>query len=307
MEQTKLQLEAQIDGHPHTLVTMGVSVNFYVNASDLQAACSASALAAERYLALLPANTMRSFLASNGFFKDVTPRTISKDLSALRKLPAGFDGYTLTYSSELYGQAGQFGLMIKMLSPSASAPMRASLIRMALPLEYVDEANVEGLVKVFGEMLELLPVDSADAGIAFIRASAMERESIRFIAPQLSRFIAVDPGEHAFTRRLLGSTYSVRWLNYVSSELASSLAGIDDIERSEARAVGRLRNGVLLRSSRRPGFGDAHLGAKDIGRMPSVARALSARRIQDCRFAYTDFDAGLWLARLDHLQDQPWD
>jgi len=305
----RMELNLDVSGHTHATVRPGLVATFYLNGYSAPV-CAAIADAIEIYFSVVPRTQMKSYLGSNGWYKEINSRVITKDINSLRKLPSGYDGYIFNYSSEPYGQVGSYGVYVRAMEVSDIWPKRASLLRLEFPLEIVETIGEDAFVNLIQQVAAVLPIHCGTAGLAFKRASAMEDESIQFIGVLLKRYLGFDPCEFLFAYTILNHTYSAHWLNILSSDLMTTLGGPDQLNKTSPNAhLWSNKNCYVIRASRLPPAGDVHTGAKDLGTIPSIARFLQPRRLTEFRRMWDNLaiSPDQWFARFDDLQDTDWD
>jgi len=294
-------------GREHLLVRPGITLTFYIDEALAQT-CAGVADLIEFFFSIEPKSTLRTYVGKDGHYKPLTDRQITKDLKALRNLPADQQGFTLDYSEGELGQAGSHDVFLMAMNPSASRPDISNVVRLEFPENIVDAWGEERVLQVVKDAAEILPFTSGHAGFAFKHSLPLESQALAAIAPLLPRYLGFDTSDYWMATRMRGHTVTSHWINLLGPQLSEKLGGIDAMRAAVGEAeVKPLRNGTWIRGARLPPVGDVNRGAADLGQLPNVARLLRRIRCGNPRSGHKNFDINAWLGRFDDLAAKPWD
>lgn len=269
-----------------------------------------AANAIEYFLAAIPAGTLRTFLANNGYHKILTAAKVKKDLKELRAMDSSYKGHRLEYTEGIGGDVGTFAVRLDAAQPSPGAPALAQCLRFDFPHEIVIHLGADRMVDLICELAVRFPYSSGSAGYSFNRSGQDEVYEAQEVNAMLKRYSGFEAGDPDMWWYMRGCTPRPQWLNLVGPVVASQLGGIEAIRLKlpdcEFRQVG---GGWMIRSARLPIIGDENRRATDIGCLPDVARALSATRVK-LNLINDDpevFDLMKWLAAFDERTSKDWE
>lgn len=303
----------QVEGKPHVLVRAGLSLFFYCDVMAPEMAPQV-AQALEAYLAFIPKGTLQSYLANDGYYKPLTSRQLNKDLKLLRNMPPDYQDYRLAYNQGLLGQVGTHGIWFESMLDASSYretfPFATNPVQLDFPPSVLDDEGIERFLAFVIDIANILPFQTGNVGYAFQHTSIFSGASVQQINQMLPRFMGFDPAFDQACDEMKDHTPAAHWLNLLNTRMIEKLGGLESL-RKQLPGVEflPLKNGVILRASRRPPIGDVNRQARDIGLLPTVARALKPTRFQANGFGQKReiFDAMAWLARFDAMPSQPWE
>jgi Protein of unknown function (DUF3396) len=302
-----LHIRTILSGHDHLLVRPGVTLTFYLD-EPLAVICPAVADLIEYFISIVPRATLRSYIAKDGFYKPLTDRQIKKDLKTMRKIPTGYQGFSLDYTEAELGQVGTHAVFFEAVTPSANRPDVSNLVRLEFPETIFETLGEVQFLQVIADAAAMLPFFSGHAGFAFKRSLSLESESLRAIAPLLTRYLGFDTSDYWMATRMRGHTVTCHWINLLGPQLCERLGDVERIRTVATLAeIKLLRKGLWIRGARFPPIGDVNRGATDIGQLPDVARLLRSVRCPNPRTGHENFDISAWLSRFDDLDVKVWD
>jgi hypothetical protein len=291
-------------GRPLAIAALCASCYFDRPVDEIAAA---AADAIERYLNYVGAKSLSVYLAPSGLWKPWSARTLANDLKRLRSFPADYEAAHINYDSP--NVPGPFGVaFLATRLNEGFERARNNLLRLDFPANWLTEHPAQEVIDFMIGLLEAMPVQTANVGLAFKRTEASMSKAKEGVHSKLSRYLGFDPCYSDARDRMRDHTFTAHWLNYVDQRLAAKLGGLKQIaSKLPDCEVRKVSAGVFIRGAKLPPIGDSNRGAKDIGCLPDVARVLKPARSQIRAFGTPDFDAQKWLARLDKLSSGPWD
>ena len=185
-----------------------------------------------------------------------------------------------------------------------------SVLRLELPWNLLDTVDVERLVEFFARTAATFPFCVGHAGMSFIHTISYVPEAREEIYKLWRRFLGFDSAHDAARLVMRKKSPPAHWLNLVDDERMKALGGEEKLRSElEGCVVTRLGAGLLIRAAKFPPVVDVNRQGLDIGRLPTVARALQPIRFVEGLFAgLQDADAGKdWLERFDQLDSSDWD
>ncbi len=259
----------------------------------------------ESYIDYVGLDVLKSYVARTGYPTKMSKRRLNRDLRHLRNFPPAHRGIHIYYYSTMRGDPpGPFGVCIRDTerSPELWGDRQAGMMHFTFPFDWLEGKGIDGFMEFAVGLMELPHVQSAAAGYQ-LRTTAhsgqlfpFDKVHQRFLGLFSARLIPRDMG---------GSSPPATWLNYLDLELTNALGGLDVLCSALPDCeLHTLADGVLIRGATLPPLGDLESGAVDIGCLPSVSRLLAPIRVTSCdQFPNME---GL-MARLDSLDDRPWD
>lgn len=265
--------------------------------------------AIEVFIAAIPAGSLRSYLANNGYHKPLTATKIKKDLRELRAVDASYKGYRLEYSEGLEGDVGLFAVRFDGVIASDGLSDTAQYLRFDLPENAEQQFGVEPLVDLCCSLAAQFPFFSGNAGFAFKRSGQAETYESREINAMLVRYLGFEGGYGRQRWHMRNHTPRPNWLSFLGSDLLFQLGGIAKLQNQlpncQFRQVG---DGWVIRAAKYPIIGDVNRQALDIGCLPDVALTLKSTRVCITEMGEDQeiFDAEKWLAAFDDRSPTPW-
>ncbi len=299
-----------VDGRDHVLVRPGLVLVLYCNV-PIPSIGPHIANAIDAYLSVIHPNTLQTYFAENGTYRNLTSARITKDLKALRKLPNDLEYFFLEYSQGINGEVGTHAILFDG-NPfdDETLPLETNLLRLEFPYNLLDNLDLETFVEFILMIAKLVPFQSGNAGYSLKRSQLFMPASTQQINQLLPRYLAFDPSFDDAREEMRGCTPSAHWINLLDSDLVEKIGGIKAIEKALPSAdIRQLENGILIRVAMLPPIGDINRNAKDIGCLPDLARLMRPTRFEVEGFGQPAdvFDAMTWLARYDEMKSQKWD
>ena len=310
------------EGKEVTILRPGIALVQYSEA-DLTTLMSAVADVLQAYLDFVPPGAIASTFEPAPDDDEYNPgKWVAFDslkrhqlLEELRTGPSFPDdeGYRFVLSATPRGgEAGNYGVSFA----GASLALRqdyeniTSVLRLELPWNLLDTVDVERLVEFFARTAATFPFCVGHAGMSFIHTISYVPEAREEIYKLWRRFLGFDSAHDAARLVMRKKSPPAHWLNLVDDERMKALGGEEKLRSElEGCVVTRLGAGLLIRAAKFPPVVDVNRQGLDIGRLPTVARALQPIRFVEGLFAgLQDADAGKdWLERFDQLDSSDWD
>lgn len=301
------------EGEKSLLVRPGICIFFYFDVPLLKLAPHI-ADALEAYLKFIPPETLRTYYASDGYYKTLTPAKLKNDIKRLKNMPRDYEAYEMEYSQGNDGAVGTHAFYFQgYLLDDKDMPRESNLLRIEFPYDILDMVGLDQFVDFLSQMANLVPFQSGNAGFAFKRSQQDEEESMEEIKKLLPRYLGFDWSDKDALDEMRGCTPTPHWVSFLNLKLTKKLGGINNVKKELPEVdIRKLQKGLLIRAAKWPPIGDKNRKTKDIGLIPNVANFLRPTRYhpeevyeEDDDLEYFDFMA--WLARFDDLKSEKWD
>lgn len=308
----QLSRKQRVGGQEFVLCRGGLSFAFYCDQQTHRMAESVAA-ALEAYLAFIPAETLKTYLARNGYPKPLTKAQLTKDLRFLGKFPPDYKTFHIRYSAGEAGQAGTHAFYFDSdldAGSDGTFPLDTNLLRLEFPYQVIADGGLDRLLALVGQIAELIPFQSGNGGLAFQRAMSFPADTTNLVNQLLPRYLGFDPSFDLLNRYMRDHTPPAHWINFLNPPMLARCGGLEQLRaKLPAAELRPLRNGVLIRAAKLPPIGDRNRGASDLGLVPEVARLLRPTRVEISGLGQPAqiFDAMAWLARFDELPVGPWE
>lgn len=231
----------------------------------------------------------------------------------LRSKPSSDDNtfFSFVLSATADGQAGNHGVSFSGTNfAKVTLPDATSVFRFEFPWNLLDTVSLPSLVDLIEGMASHFPFCTGHAGMSFIHPWEFVPEARDEIHKLWHRFLGFDVAHNASRLVMCGKSPPAHWINLIDDDLVTMLGG-EEMVRSELEGceVKRLAGGLLIRGAKYPPVVDVNRQGLDIGRLPTVARALQPVRFAEGLYAgLQDADMGQdWLGRFDQLDSGDWD
>lgn len=302
----KLTKTVRSFGELSCVLQPGFVINLYT-AEPLLSICPYIADSIERFLALIGREKLTFYWADNGYRKPLTDKKLNCDLKLLRNYPIDFEGCYMMYLDSADGGASKYSVYIYASEPDETFPDVLKLIRFGFPSDALEVYGKDKIIDFIYHEAQVLSVQSGNAGFGFHRGLAFESESTKEVNMLLHFYIGFDPEYVPAVFEMNNCTSWANWINIVHNDLFKKCGGEKQL-KAEAPNVElhKLKDIIIIRSSKYPPIGDISIGAKDIGELPGVARFLKPTRIELTGLGDGIFDIKSWLSRFDHLELKPW-
>jgi hypothetical protein len=222
----------------------------------------------------------------------------------------GVEMYTVWLLGRESVQATGYSATIKLSdTETESNPKWLNFLQLTIPVEQIRERTGE-IKAFFVDVLGTVDCRSANCGLSLDFTIGVDPFIRVNINSRLMRFIGLDAcyeHHHSF----LGTKLShVSWFTYLKDQRLMQLCN----DRSQTADLGEARpqiveNGVLFQTSALPALGDINRGARDLGALPTLSKALSPFVVTDpSYFQWMDAElAERWVNRFKDAAPGPWD
>jgi len=285
---------------------------FYFGKEDIHSNAEEIGNAIEKYVNYVGINSLTTYLATSGRWKEMTKRVLNKDLKLLRDFPPDYEMLKIEYEAGEGGEPGPFGVYAFGRQKTSLWGELTSHLRFSFPVDWLESHEIDEFIDFIVGIVEMKHIQSANVGYALKSTTGSSDEAIYDIQKKIPRYLGLDPCYIDTCYHMLGHIFTAHWLNYLDEDLAGKLGGSDAIIESLPDCdVRQLSKGVLICGAKSPPIGDSNRKAPDIGCLPDVARVLKPLRLDVSEIGFVDeeenFDAVAWIERLDNLDARPWD
>jgi Protein of unknown function (DUF3396) len=282
-----------------------IAVNFYF-AKDTSEIGPALANAIEHYLALIPRDELKCAKLANGDDGPLSSRILQRDLKKLRGSNTSL--FEIRYHSGKPANIGPFGIVIISDCLEPDLPTFTNILRFEFSPEMENESGYPTLVRFMADIAAILPFQSGFAGYALAYLDGFQNRAYDFLPGILTRYIGIDPGYTTSYSFMRGATPDAHWITLLSDGILESLGGRNALAKACPKTeIVKMPNGVLIRAAKEPPIGDVNRGAKDIGRMPDIAKFMQSSRVRIPHMFNDDFNSEQWLSRFDERTSTEWD
>lgn len=305
------------EGKEFVVVRAGITLVMYSD-SELGLVMKATANSLAQYLRVIPPRSIATTFEPGpdehtpGKWRPFDSR--AQD-ALFRQLSSGSavaddDGFGFVLSGSSNGEAASHAVRFGGIDLNASdSDSETSLLRFDFPADFEEIGDVEKVVDAIERIAADFPFSAGYAGLAFVHNIAFVPEAREEIQKLWPRFLGFDVASDSMQLEMRGKACPPQWLNLLGTDLIARAGGEQLLRETLAGCEMRhLSHGLLIRAAKRPPVGDANRGAKDLGLLPTLSRALQPIRFDRGLFVgLQDEDAGIdWLGRLDGLPSGPW-
>lgn len=269
------------------------------------------------YAGLVPSGAIRGRVAWDDDDDEET-YIVPFDIRDARLIEAEFQPQTFAgmemYTAWLLGsesvQATGYSVTIKLSdTETETKPDWLNYVELTLPLELVKERTTT-VKDLFVAVLETVECRSANCGLSLDFTTGVEPFIRADVNARLMRFIGLD-GCYEHHHFSLGTKLShVSWLTYSKAPGLTRLfdAPLETPDIGEARSE-VFAGGRLFQASALPALGNVNSGARDLGALPTLDRALAPFMVSDTSyFKWMDAElAERWVDRFRDVTSGPWD
>jgi len=290
-------------GRDYVIIRPGISLTFY-SETPLKILAPAIADAVEAYLDFVPIGGLDTYYASNGTYKRLNPRILSRDLDHLRNIPNSAEFFEFHYGQGEEGEVGRYAIHFTgAFLQEEVFPLETNLLTLEWPHDLFDSVQVSDFISFIIKIANIVPFVSGNAGFALLHPQTFSKEAAKMIGQLMPRYIGFDPSYMPCRYVMKARSPSANWINLLNHNLVEELGGFDHIRNylPPEVEIATLKNGILVRGAPLPPIGDVNRSAKDIGFLPDVARLLRTIRFDISGFGCA-VDAKEWLARFDELE-----
>src|SRR5574338_221103 len=308
ISEDRMEKTLQDGGHRTIIVRPGLCCVFYVS-KPLRDIARAAAEVLRMFISYIPPNALRSYYASNGGYKKLTPARLSKDISRLSDLPRGYVGQLIDYSGGENGNVGDYALFFQAFELSELVDGEVGILRLEFPHDFVDSHGAEAFSDFVYEIANMFPFQSGNVGYSFKGSRQRDAFSYAEIFKLLPRYLGFDAWYTDLRYDMAGCAPTAHWMNLLDTVLLQRVGGMAALTKVLPGAdIRELKEGVFIRTAQLPPIGDSNRMAKDIGLLPEIARLMKCLRSPARTFVGRgrEFDAQAWFARFDDMQSRPW-